>query len=65
MYAKFNAMQNNCSTSAVCAEAAASACALAVLGFALVAKSIFAISVLISVQLLAVLGLVRISRLTA
>jgi len=61
MYAKFNAMQNNCSTSAACVEAAAFACALNVLGFAVVAKSIFAISVLLCVQLLAVVGIVRIS----
>ena len=65
MYTNFNAMQNNCSTSAACAEAAAFACALAVLGFAVVAKSIFAISVLLCVQLLAVVGIIRISSFAA
>lgn len=61
MYANFNAMQNNCSTSAACAEAAAFACALTVLGFAVLAKSIFAISVLI----LVVVGIIRVSPQTA
>ena len=65
MYANFNAMQNNCSTSAAYAEAAAFACALTVLGFALVAKSIFAVSVLLCVQLLAVVGIIRVSTPTA
>ena len=65
MYANFNAMQNNCSAAASCAEAAAFACALTVLGFAVVAKSIFAISVLLCVQLLAVAGIIRISTVTA
>ena len=61
MYATYNAMQNNCSTSASCAEAAAFACALTVLGFAVLAKSIFAISVLI----LAVVEVIRVSPSTA
>jgi len=61
MYANYNAMQNNCSTSAIFAEAAAFGCALAVLGFAVLAKSIFAISVLI----LAVVGIIRVSPFTA
>ena len=65
MYAKYEVMQNNCSTSASCAEAAAFACALTVLGFAVLAKSIFAISVLLCVQLLAVVGIIRVSPVTA
>ena len=65
MYANFNAMQNKCSTSAACAEAAAFACALTVLGFAVVAKAIFAISVLLCVQLLAVVGIIRVRPFTA
>ena len=65
MYETFNVMQNNHSTSASCAEAAAFACSLAVLGFAVIAKSIFAISVLISVHLLGVVGIIRVSKQTA
>lgn len=61
MYANYNAMQNNNSTSAACAEAAAFACARNVLGFAVLAKPNFALSVL----LLAVVGIIRVIPFTA
>ena len=43
MCACFKTMQNNYSTSAMSAEAAASACAFLLLGSALVAESIFVV----------------------
>ena len=61
MYANYNAMQNNNSTSACAAEAAAFACALTVWGFAVLAMPFFVISVL----LLAVVGIIRVSPFTA
>lgn len=45
MYANYNAMQNNSTTSAMTAEAAASACAFLLLGSAILAESIFVLIV--------------------
>jgi len=43
MYANFQTMQNNCSTSAVCAEAAAFVCAFLLVDSAILAESIFVV----------------------
>lgn len=55
MYANFQTMQNNCSTSAMFAEAAAFVCAFLLVGSAIIAESIFAVILSIIIVLVRVL----------
>lgn len=59
MYANFQSMQNNCSTSAMFAEAACFVCAFLVVGLAVLAESIFVVIIPIISVFLLVLKLIR------
>ena len=59
MYANFQSMQNNCSTSAMFAEAAAFVCAFLLVDSAVLAESIFVVMIPIICVFLLVLKLIQ------